>query len=106
MITVAITTIAETTAITTITTTGSGLLLLSLLYGYSVSTIMTIATITTAVNTLKESVQVNTLFYFYAFSNWSLPTPHKGQTKSSGKSSHFVPAAIPLSGSPTASSYV
>lgn len=34
-----------------------------------------------------------------------LPAPHTGQTKSSGRSSHFVPGAMPLSGSPTASSY-
>lgn len=34
----------------------------------------------------------------------SLPTPHRGQTQSSGKSSNAVPAGAPFSGSPTAGS--
>lgn len=34
-----------------------------------------------------------------------LPTPQSGQTQSSGSSSNGVPAAMPLSGSPTAGSY-
>ena len=41
----------------------------------------------------------------YASSNSSLPTPQSGQTQSSGRSSKAVPAAMPLSGSPTAGSY-
>lgn len=36
--------------------------------------------------------------------NSSLPTPHWGQTQSSGRSSNAVPAAMPLSGSPYAGS--
>lgn len=38
------------------------------------------------------------------FLNWSLPTPQRGHTQSSGISSNFVPGAIPLSGSPIAGS--
>jgi hypothetical protein len=34
-----------------------------------------------------------------------LPTPHKGQTQSSGTSSQAVPGAMPLSGSPASGSY-
>ena len=37
--------------------------------------------------------------------NSSLPTPHRGQTQSSGMSSKAVPGAIPPSGSPTSGSY-
>ena len=36
--------------------------------------------------------------------NWSLPTPQTGQVQSAGKSSNFVPAAMPCSGSPVAGS--
>ena len=41
----------------------------------------------------------------YSASKASLPSPHTGQTQSDGTSSHFVPGATPLSGSPTAGSY-
>ena len=43
-------------------------------------------------------------FLFYCSLNWSLPTPQSGQTQSSGTSSQAVPAATPLSGSPTSGS--
>lgn len=43
--------------------------------------------------------------HFYISENWSLPTPQRGQTHSSGTSSQAVPAATPLSGSPTSGSY-
>jgi len=58
----------------------------------------------------REMPAMASLFVFaYDYANYSslkssLPTPHKGHTKSSGKSSNLVPAAMPLSGSPTASS--
>lgn len=35
---------------------------------------------------------------YSATENWSLPTEHKGHSKSSGISSHFVPGAMPPSG--------
>ena len=44
------------------------------------------------------------LFYSASWNN-SFPTPHKGQAKSSGRSSNFVPGAIPCSGAPFSSSY-
>lgn len=34
----------------------------------------------------------------YSSMNWSLSTPHNGQVKSSGTSSHLVPGSIPASG--------
>ena len=40
----------------------------------------------------------------YASVNASFPSPHTGQTQSSGISSHAVPGAIPLSGSPVSGS--
>ena len=43
--------------------------------------------------------------WHYASENSSFPTPHTGQTKSSGRSSNAVPGSMPLSGSPTAGSY-
>ena len=57
----------------------------------------------------KESSSNATLFVFYlstySASNASLPSPHTGHTQSAGTSSHFVPGATPLSGSPFAGSY-
>lgn len=41
----------------------------------------------------------------YSWLKESLPRPHRGHTQSSGRSSKAVPAAMPLSGSPTAGSY-
>src|SRR4030042_1150418 len=38
-------------------------------------------------------------------SNSSFPTPHRGQTQSSGRAGNGVPGFTPLSGSPTAGSY-
>ena len=35
-----------------------------------------------------------------------MPTPHRGHSKSSGRSSNFVPGAMPISGSPFSSSYI
>ena len=43
--------------------------------------------------------------YSTTSSNWSLPTPQRGQTQSSGMSSKAVPGSMPPSGSPTAGSY-
>ena len=40
----------------------------------------------------------------YSSEKSSLPTPQRGHWKSSGRSSNFVPAAIPLSASPSSSS--
>lgn len=37
--------------------------------------------------------------------NWSAPTSHKGQKKSSGRSSNAVPGAMFCSGTPTSGSY-
>ena len=44
------------------------------------------------------------LFVRYASLNMSFPTEQSGQAQSSGNASNAVPAAIPLSGSPTAGS--
>ena len=43
--------------------------------------------------------------YYVSMSNSSLPTPQRGQTKSSGIFSHAVPEATPSSGQPISSSY-
>ena len=43
---------------------------------------------------------------YFIGSKSAAPCLQSGHTKSSGSSSNFVPGAIPLSGSPTASSYV
>jgi len=54
-------------------------------------------------------IEYKTGFSFYrdyssAGENLSFPTPHSGQTQSSGRSSKLVPGSIPLSTSPTAGS--
>ncbi len=41
----------------------------------------------------------------HASENMSLPTPQRGHSKSSGRSSNFVPGAMPFSGLPSSSSY-
>ena len=41
---------------------------------------------------------------FHLAVNSSFPAPHRGHTQSAGRSSHLVPGAMPLSGSPRASS--
>lgn len=43
--------------------------------------------------------------FSYASEKLSLPTPQRGHSKSSGKSSNFVPGAMPFSGEPSSSSY-
>lgn len=42
----------------------------------------------------------------YSSANISLPTEHNGHSKSSGRSSNFVPGAMPKLSSPSSSSYV
>ena len=58
-------------------------------------------------NTAKEfSFAVFFIFLHYsALEKESLPTPHSGHTKSSGRSSHLVPGAMPFSSFPLLSSY-
>jgi hypothetical protein len=52
----------------------------------------------------KISFFSKTCFAYQSGSKSFLPAPHSGQIQSSGKSSKAVPAATPLSGSPTAGS--
>lgn len=47
---------------------------------------------------------VSAVYDYSTSENSSFPTPQSGQRKSSGTSSHFVPASTPLSGSPISSS--
>jgi hypothetical protein len=55
--------------------------------------------------TLRDSSLIlNQFLLTYASTKSALGTPHTGQHQSSGKSSKFVPGAIPLSGSPSAGS--
>ena len=50
-------------------------------------------------------IEVNFFFYSSTGENSSLPTEQSGHSKSSGRSSNFVPGAIPCSGAPFSSSY-
>ena len=60
-------------------------------------------------NMEKRATRKPLSFVFYLFnysaSKASFSSPHTGQTQSAGTSSHFVPGATPLSGSPFAGSY-
>jgi hypothetical protein len=53
---------------------------------------------------IKKPVIFNTSDGYYSFSKSSLGAPQTGHSKSSGTSSHLVPAATPLSGSPCSGS--
>ena len=53
---------------------------------------------------MQEKTLIAERLVSYSFSKSSLPTPHQGQIKSSGKSSNFVPGAMPCSGQPSSSS--
>ena len=53
----------------------------------------------------NKTVKIVLLVFYFNGANWSLPTPHKGHTQSSGRSANDVPGSMLLSGSPTSGSY-